>query len=153
MQAAKNEGAAQALVWSLMPSDPLLSAQGSLTQPESLGHTFLPKSVFSRTCPGTAHKVPFREKHGHKTVLLEEQGTKYEFGMQTLWPSWASGSSSLRNPTNSQPLPRTLPLYESQCHPCLPQQSQLDLPCHRTPRTTLGCQGKKVPGPDTGSPE
>lgn len=134
MQAAKNEGTAQALVWSRMPSDPLLSAQASLTQPESLGHTFLPKSMFSRTCPGAAHKVPFGEKHGHKTVLLVEQGTKHEFGMQTLWPPWARGSSNLRNSSNSQSLPRALPLYEPQCHPCLPQQSQLDPPCgHRTP--------------------
>lgn len=115
-----------------------------------LGHTFLPKSVFSRTCPGAAHKVPFREKHCCKTTLLMEQRTKYEFGMQTLWLPWARGSSSLRNPSNSQPLPRTLLLCEPQCHPRLPQQSQLDPPCgHRTPP----CQGKKVPGPGTRASE
>lgn len=128
MQAAKNEGAAQALVWSRMPSNPLLSAQGSLTQPESLGHTFLPKSVFSRTYPGAAHKVLFRKKHGHKTVLLVEQGTKYEFGMQTLWPPWARGSSNLRNSSNSQPLPKGLPLYEPATVSSLPPTAESTRP-------------------------
>lgn len=66
----KDEDATQALVRSHTPLTTYVSTWASQMKPESLGHSSLPKTMW--TCPGNACKVPFSARHSSNDALLVE---------------------------------------------------------------------------------